>query len=107
VIAQLDTAASSDEDDGDADAEEDDLGGGGTGNRPAVSAEVERARQEVQRAAAERRAAIKSAVEREDRKRAEQEARRIVREQAGHTNSKSGAKGRGAGDAKGDAKRKG
>lgn len=106
VIAQLDATASSDEEGADAaEAEEDDLGGGGGGNGAAVSAEVERARQEVQRAVAERRAAIKSAVEREDRKRAEAEARRIIREQAGHTNAKTPVKGRGAGD-KGDAKRK-
>ena len=104
VIAQLDAAASSeDEDDGLDD--DDDLGGGQA--RPAVIAELERARLEAQRAAADRRAAIKLAVEREDRKRAEHEARRLIREQAGHTNSKLSAKGRGAGDAKGDAKRKG
>ena len=103
VIAQLDAAASSEDEDGEADAEDDDLS---TGQRPTVSAEVEAARLEMQRAAAERRAAIKSAVEREDRKRAEHEARRLIREQAGHTNG-SKAKGRGAGDAKGDAKRKG
>ena len=104
VIAQLDAAASSEDEDDDEDAE-DDLGG--ALSRPAATAELERARQEAQRAAADRRAAIKLAVEREDRKRAEHEARRLIREQAGHTNSKTSAKGRGAGDAKGDAKRKG
>ena len=102
MLAQLDAGASSEEEDDGADVE-DDLGPA----RPAVSPELERARLEAQRAAAERRAAIKLAVEREDRKRAEHEARRLVREQAGHTNSKPSTKGRGAGDAKGDARRKG
>ena len=104
VIAQLDAAASSEDEDDEEDAD-DDLGG--APSRPTVTAELERARQEAQRAAADRRAAIKLAVEREDRKRAEHEARRLIREQAGHTNSKASTKGRGAGDAKGDAKRKG
>lgn len=110
VMAQLDAAASSDEDgaEAEADEDEDDLGAGQGASpaRPAASAEVERARQEVQRVAAERRAAIKSAIEREDRKKAEHEARRLIREQAGHT-LKPAVKGRGAGDAKADAKRSG
>ena len=105
VIAQLDAAASSEDEDDVEDEDDDDLGGGAP-SRPAATAELERARQEAQRAAADRRAAIKLAVEREDRKKAEHEARRLIREQAGHTNSKASAKGRGAGDAKGDAKRK-
>ena len=106
VIAQLDAAASSEDEDDAEDADEDDDLGSGAPSRPAATAELERARQEAQRAAADRRAAIKLAVEREDRKRAEHEARRLIREQAGHTNSKASVKGRGAGDAKGDAKRR-
>ncbi len=103
-LAQLDADASSEEeeeqDTGDA---EDQEGGGG-------AAAVARAREELARAALDRKTAITRAMEREDRKRAEQEARRAVREQAGHTNSsssKGGGKGRGGGDAKDkDAKRK-
>jgi hypothetical protein len=103
-MAQLDADASSEEEEQDAGDAEDEEGGGGG------AAAVARAREELARAALERKTAITRAMEREDRKRAEQEARRAVREQAGHTNSsssKGGGKGRGAGDAKDkDAKRK-
>ena len=67
---------------------------------PAGRESVPRAHQQaVARAVAERREAISRAVEREDRKKAEHDARRAVREQAGHTNSKAGGgKGRGGAD---------
>jgi hypothetical protein len=48
------------------------------------SAEVQRARELVRQRTAERREAIVRAVEREDKKKAEGEQRRVAREQAGH-----------------------
>lgn len=104
-LAQLDAVDASSEEEPEEEDEEDDVGGGAA--RGATSQEVQRAREAMQRAALERREAINRATEREERKRAEHEARRAVREQAGHTNSKPGGRGRAGADGKGDTKRRG
>lgn len=96
LLAQLEADASSDS--APEGEDEDDEESGGPGG--AYKAEVQRARDEAAKRAEERRLAVSRAVEREDRKRVEQETRRAVREQAGHTNSKApGAKGAGKGRA--------
>ncbi len=103
-MAQLDAEASSDDDVGDADDDEEEGGQAGGG---VYKAEVARAREEMRHRAEQRREAISRAVEREDRKKAEHDIRRAVREQAGHTNAAKPPGGRGGskgGDAgKGDA----
>jgi len=79
LMAQLDAgASSSDEDAHDGEDVDEERG----------KAEVQRAREEVRQRVEQRREAITKAVEREDRRKAEHELRRAVREQAGHTSGR-------------------
>ena len=90
LLAMLDAVASSS--DGGSGSEEDDRdesAGGGS-----YTAEVQHAREELRLRSEQRREAISRAVEREERKKIEHDARAAIRKQAGHANGAAGAKGK-------------
>jgi hypothetical protein len=78
IMAQLEGASSGD-DDGAADYEDDDAKANGQYN-----AQLAKAREETRQRAEQRREAISRAVEREIKQKADHDARRALREQAGH-----------------------
>ena len=89
LLARLHAEASGSDDGSALESEEEE------GPQRTYTADVQRAREEQRLFAAQRREAISRAMEREDRKQAEQGARRSAREQAGHLTSpnKGGSKG--------------